>query len=484
MLSWAEEQDDSQTNYVLWISGDSESTVDFIGHTASVNGALELSDGRILSWSNDGTIRLWNIEGKLLYTFSGHVKGVNTVIQLMNGNLLSWGQDKTLRLWTLEGATSVLFSSYLISNALQLKSGRILWWLNGQTGNNPNLYLWDIKENLLKTINLNAENIHCIIELENKDIVLSSNEKSIIILKYDNSQLEVLHDPKSPLQCFVKLETGNAISWSNDNLLKMWNENGVPPDLIDACDQVKTAQKVTGSLSLKHGRFVSWSNDNTLQLWNSNGVLIATLTEHKGLINGVMELTNGTILSWSEDATLRMWSTDGKLLATLRGHSGGIEGALELRDGRLLSWAGTDKLLRIWSTDGKLLTTLKHTERVSGVSDEEESRESGVSGAQELGDGRILSWSVDFFRLWSSTGDSLGKIDGDETQLLEQRDNPVSSLWHTSGETLIYRNPNREMLAVFTHDSQIFDYSDNALGTHYLIADGSERVVIVEYVAG
>ena len=30
------------------------------GHTSWVNGALELADGRLLSWAGDGTLRLWD----------------------------------------------------------------------------------------------------------------------------------------------------------------------------------------------------------------------------------------------------------------------------------------------------------------------------------------------------------------------------------------------------------------------------------------
>ena len=70
------------------------------GHTVSVDGAQELSDGRLLSWSNDGTLRLWDGQsGVCLAALEGHTSSVWDAEVLSDGRLLSWSKDKTLRLW-------------------------------------------------------------------------------------------------------------------------------------------------------------------------------------------------------------------------------------------------------------------------------------------------------------------------------------------------------------------------------------------------
>jgi hypothetical protein len=74
------------------------------GHTNLVNGACILTDGRILSWSWDGTLRLWSSEGAGLVTLTGHAAGVSLAKELPTGQLLSWcNSDGTLRLWSAEG---------------------------------------------------------------------------------------------------------------------------------------------------------------------------------------------------------------------------------------------------------------------------------------------------------------------------------------------------------------------------------------------
>jgi WD40 repeat protein len=63
-----------------------------------------LADGRILSWSDDGTLRLWERStGALLVTLEGHSRPVRGATVLPDGRILSWSQDRTLRLW--EGST-------------------------------------------------------------------------------------------------------------------------------------------------------------------------------------------------------------------------------------------------------------------------------------------------------------------------------------------------------------------------------------------
>ena len=67
------------------------------------HGAVVLADGaRALSWSEDGTLRLWDLASGASRALEGHSAGVSGAVVLADGaRALSWSEDGTLRLWDL-----------------------------------------------------------------------------------------------------------------------------------------------------------------------------------------------------------------------------------------------------------------------------------------------------------------------------------------------------------------------------------------------
>ena len=72
------------------------------GHGGPLVGALALPDCRILSWSYDRTLRLWDLETGAGRALEGHAGPVRGALALPRGRVLSWSDDRSLRLWNLE----------------------------------------------------------------------------------------------------------------------------------------------------------------------------------------------------------------------------------------------------------------------------------------------------------------------------------------------------------------------------------------------
>ena len=82
------------------------------GHMEPVNSVAFSPDGAIIAsgagggllWSNDNTVRLWQVSGKkLLRTMEGHTKWVLSVAFSPDGTILASGSgDKTVRLWQVK----------------------------------------------------------------------------------------------------------------------------------------------------------------------------------------------------------------------------------------------------------------------------------------------------------------------------------------------------------------------------------------------
>jgi len=73
-------------------------------HRGSVRGRWSGRDGRLLSWSGDGTLRLWTADGAPLVVTHGALGRGGGSARAQNGRLLSWSDDWALRLWLLMGA--------------------------------------------------------------------------------------------------------------------------------------------------------------------------------------------------------------------------------------------------------------------------------------------------------------------------------------------------------------------------------------------
>jgi WD40 repeat protein len=80
-------------------------------HSAVVNALLQINTNQVATASNDGTIKVWNVDtSTLLYTFYGHSAAVQTLAILSDGLLASGSSDKTLIVWNLVNKTAILYN--------------------------------------------------------------------------------------------------------------------------------------------------------------------------------------------------------------------------------------------------------------------------------------------------------------------------------------------------------------------------------------
>jgi hypothetical protein len=129
-------------------------------------GALELSNGEIVSWASprimkypdrdvilapgssvsvtpywvkgDCRILIWNRKGKIKTVLNEINEGVIDVIELSNGRILSWHEDNSLCLWQTNGKAIAVMRAHKneIQRAAELHSGDIISW-------SDNVHIWD-----------------------------------------------------------------------------------------------------------------------------------------------------------------------------------------------------------------------------------------------------------------------------------------------------------------------------------------------------
>jgi WD40 repeat protein len=358
------------------------------GHTGPIGGATVLPNRRIVSWSDDHSLRIWDGQsGAVIALLEGHESEVLGATMLPDGRVLSWSLDHTLRLWHSQtGAALAVLEGHTqwITDATVMPDGRILSWSEDGT-----LRLWDEQTGAaLAVSNGHAEKVDGARVLPDGRILSWSDDHTLRMWDgQTGATLAVLEGHAAAVIGATSLPDGRILSWSHDHSLRLWDvHSGAEIALLEGHEGA-----VFGATILPGGRILSWSEDGTMRLWDDqSGTALAVLEGHAAAVMGATTLPDGRVLSWSEDSTLRLWNgQNGDALGVLEGHLGPIIGATVLPDHSIISWALGDDTLRLW--DGQSGTEVGALE----------SHMATVVDAIVLPDGRILSWSSDHtLRLW------------------------------------------------------------------------------------
>ena len=441
VLSWSEDSE-----FQIWNLDSSERTQVFRGHSDGILGVKLISDRFLLSWSMDTTLRKWDvITGKEVFVVNNQ-NGIDTdgVQLLKGGNLLSKGLYNTLRIINSEtgeiiskiGTDEPNSSSYWAPQILDDQSILCVYGsFGGSFGGGDSVCRWDWKNGGGVTKFEGHSGIKSTDILEDGRILSSYVDGTLRIWKVLTGQ--TIHTLKGHADFTLNghgsdiLSNGNILSWSSsDDTVRVWNRlNGEVISVIDC--------HLWGAMALENEKFLTWSGswlDTSVRIWDStipylsqtdlpesgldaeifseDSVIVRTkysflsidvkTAEIKGTFSGHKEFSfgpkffrNGRVLTWSRDKTLRIWDKlTCKTLRVLRGHRERPDAEI-LSDGRILSRSG--KEIRIWDTEKRKFWNGKKGKTIAflrGHSDY-------VSGAKELADGRILTWSADnSLRIW------------------------------------------------------------------------------------
>jgi len=398
------------------------------GHRRWVTALAVLPDGRLVSGSLDGTVRVWDVQtGRTLAILDGHPRGVRTVavtpkghvvfdadetiyvrdvatgaavatleghqdtvvtlVVFPDGRIVSSSANHEVRVWDLHTGSSVAFHARGVVKAFAvLSSNRLVsGTLDGI------VQVWDVQTgHASHTLEGATGAIIALAVSPDGRIVFGASEGKILMWDTATGRiLATIDEEQGSVTALAALPNDRLVAATGDALLRVWD--------------VETRQTVanlrghqsplTAVAVLSDGRVVSGSSDATIRVWDIDAEHVTVHPGHQDWVNAVAVLPDGRVVSGSDDRTLRVWDAQtGRLLDTFHDPQLVVKSLAVLPDGRFVS-GSWDAKLRVWSTEERQpLATL---------------RQSGwVSALAVLPDGRVVSGSHDHtLRIWDMTAE-------------------------------------------------------------------------------
>ena len=268
-------------------------------------------DGKIVSGSVDGTVRVWDMEGKELAACRSHDDFAVTSVCVTNDGKIVSGSWDTVCVWDMQGNELAVCKGHEgpVNSVCVTKDGKIVSGSDDRT-----VRVWDMKGNELAVCGGHEHQVNSVCVTKDGRIVSGSYDKTVRVWDMQGNQLAVCRG----------------------------HEGGV------------TSVCVT-----KDGKIVSGSW-GTARVWDMQGQELAVCRGHEGPVLSVY-VTDGKIVSGSDDRTVRVWDIEGNELAVCRGHEYSVTCLCVTKDGKIVS-GSSDKTVRVW--DISLLDRIRCVDEV------------------------------------------------------------------------------------------------------------------------
>jgi WD40 repeat protein len=363
-------------------------------HTETVFSAVFSPDGQnVLTASEDGFAKLWDIRGKELRSFP-HVIEVKDAIFSPNGkqiltmtrlHIYLWERDGTLidqdsipeTVYNLEEFSTDGMkiipkyneseNSHYFSNVDSIKQGysvvvsspihhRIIGL------NYDHWSLYDEQGNIIRD-SIPAQVYHASFSRDGKQFltvtpdsiasritVWSEAGDSLYSFKCNGVEVKAVFSPDGK----------GFLTASNDFTAKLWDFSN--PFLHRFPKQ--TAAMSTVDYFPDGTRYLTASYDSTAKIFDETGKQIGSLKHRGAVLSAFFSPDGNRVITACRDSTARLWSPkEYKVIELL--HRGRVECAIFSADGKLVLTASQDSLARLWSLEGVMIDSFHHNSDVS-----------------------------------------------------------------------------------------------------------------------
>ncbi|MCK4651291.1 WD40 repeat domain-containing protein [Candidatus Babeliales bacterium] len=278
----------------------------FKGHKGKIYKVVTLPNGNIATASEDKSIKIWNLKGKLVKSIKkAHKK--TPIVSLMlhpNGNLVS-GCNLRIRIWNHEKYNFI--NGYRFQNEDTIKhfdffeNSQFLAIAINKIGA---IYDLTIPHTSISVFIGHTSLITGIKVMENDNIITSSEDGTLQIWDIGGNCIKSLNIEKA-ITCFTFLDDKTVIVGCSDGIVQILDIEYETYKKIF----IGHRDEITDIKILKNNQIATSSKDKTIKIWDIyTSKCITTLTGHNDIVSSISIFPNDFIASVSWDKNIIIWA--------------------------------------------------------------------------------------------------------------------------------------------------------------------------------
>ena len=356
------------------------------GEKCSVNSVRFLPKNNLLATTgDDGTLRLWDINGKsLLPPIHAHQGSIKSLNPSPDGQILATaGEDGMVILWNLNGKRRAEIKVDQCNANTELRDAKcsvnsVSFYPGGQqivtAGNDDTVRLWNLNGTILLQFEAHQNGVETVrISPDGKQLATAGKDGTVKLWDFNGKLQAELKGHQGSVVSIRFNDQGNTLATSgqDDGTVRLWAVPGKsltksknPLTKLEGKEgHTKTVNSVR--FSPKDNLLVTVSDDDTVKLWKLEEDTVTLVKSFPARQDGVASVRfslkeKDLLATGGKNGTIRLWNYSGELLRKFNGHPSAIRSINFNNNGNELATAGDDGMVRLWNLKGEKLAEFKH----------------------------------------------------------------------------------------------------------------------------
>ena len=334
-------------------------------HEGSIHTACFSPDGpKILTGAEDGTVTVWDREGKLLKKFNNHIERIMSAVFSPDGSrILTAYWDSNVKLWDLDGNCLANLNNHkrVVGSAVFSADGRLILTASWD----GTAILWNRQGKPMLKLEHKAAVSSAVFSPDGSRVLTASWDKSAKLWDLEGNLLINLPHNKAVLSAVFSPDGQRILTVCQKDIAKIWDIKG---NLL--YDLKHVGEMNPAVFSLDGQQILTTSKNGTLRTWDKEGKLLLDLKLTELITSALFSPNGQQVLTVSKNGIARIWELANHILADLNKHKEVVESAVFSPDGKRILTASWDHTAKLWDLEKFQLSYLaefKHSNSLSGA---------------------------------------------------------------------------------------------------------------------